>query len=327
MLLEKLLEGVGKLGWGLGMDNTFFGSLYVTLKYLGMNVSYPYLMGVSGMAFRIHFHREWCPSSNDATVGFNCGERGLRVLGLRYRVLVGDEPAMVEEERKAIVESINKGVPVLGIELSKAPDWGVITGYREWGRVLLCRTYWDEGEEYSIAEKWPWAIVVFKEPFTMERRDGELLVRTFKLASTLWRTRMYDEYYSGRAAYMKWIAELELDSRFRGRRGEELMFINAWIYKSGLLDSRIAATSYLRHMNDRLDVDLSELVEGYEKLVEVLTEGVGYAPYPWEEQLSNWMGEGRHKLAQILRRAMMMEGGLIKTMEELLPVLRTFSRT
>ena len=249
------------------------------------------------------------------------------MLGLRYRVLVGDEPAMVEEERKAIVESINRGVPVLGIELSKAPDWGVITGYREWGRVLLCRTYWDEGEEYSIAEKWPWAIVVFKEPFTMERRDGELLVRTFRLASTLWRTRMYDEYYSGRAAYMKWIAELELDSRFRGRRGEELMFINAWIYKSGLLDSRIAATSYLRHMNDRLDVDLSELVEGYEKLVEVLTEGVRYAPYPWEEQLSKWMGEGRHKLAQILRRAMMMEGGLIKTMEELLPVLRTFSRT
>lgn len=47
------IEGVERLGWGKGMDCTYMGVLTALAHYLGDDVSYDYLMGVSGMAFRV----------------------------------------------------------------------------------------------------------------------------------------------------------------------------------------------------------------------------------------------------------------------------------
>ena len=71
-----VLKGVGKLGWETGMSNSFVGGLVVTADYLEIETDYTYLMGVSGSAFRIHFHKDWCPSSPDPTCGFDAGGEG-----------------------------------------------------------------------------------------------------------------------------------------------------------------------------------------------------------------------------------------------------------
>ncbi len=69
---KVFIEGVQKLGWGLGKENTFMGALQSTLNTIGDDVTYEYLVGISGAAFRLHFHYpEWCPSSPDATCGFD----------------------------------------------------------------------------------------------------------------------------------------------------------------------------------------------------------------------------------------------------------------
>ena len=47
-------------------------------------------------------------------------------------------------ERQAIMEDIQKGRPVLAINLRVAPEWGIITGYTDNGNRFLCRTYFDE---------------------------------------------------------------------------------------------------------------------------------------------------------------------------------------
>ena len=44
---EKVIKGVDRLQWGKQQENTFMGALNVTMKALGEDVNYDYLMGVS----------------------------------------------------------------------------------------------------------------------------------------------------------------------------------------------------------------------------------------------------------------------------------------
>jgi len=79
---SKVLEGVEKLQWGKGQENTFMGALTAAMRAIGEDVTYDYLMGVSGAAFRLHFHQpNWCPSSPDATCGFDHFEPVMKALG------------------------------------------------------------------------------------------------------------------------------------------------------------------------------------------------------------------------------------------------------
>ena len=52
--------------------NTVFKSTAITLQAMGEDVSYEFLMGISGAAFRVQLHEEWCPSSPHPDCGFDC---------------------------------------------------------------------------------------------------------------------------------------------------------------------------------------------------------------------------------------------------------------
>lgn len=49
-----------------------------------------------------------------------------------------------EDERNRIINDLNRNIPVLAINLRVAAEWGVITGYEQQGKILLCRTYYDK---------------------------------------------------------------------------------------------------------------------------------------------------------------------------------------
>jgi RNA polymerase sigma-70 factor (ECF subfamily) len=70
---RRVLENVPRLGWRQGRDNTFIGALTAAANAMGDDVSYDYVMGVSGAAFKVHLCQpEWCPSAGDAGPGFDC---------------------------------------------------------------------------------------------------------------------------------------------------------------------------------------------------------------------------------------------------------------
>ncbi|MBM3240166.1 hypothetical protein FJZ31_28105 [Candidatus Poribacteria bacterium] len=125
-----IIKSVGRLQWGKGMESTYIGALTVAMNAIGEDVTYDYLMGVSGTAFRLHRYG-WCPSAPDATCGFNHGTPAMKAMGYKVTGIPSDEnkPEDVEKVRKAVVESINRGYPVLAIDLKEVPDWGVIVGY------------------------------------------------------------------------------------------------------------------------------------------------------------------------------------------------------
>ncbi|MFQ5905933.1 MAG: PDZ domain-containing protein [bacterium] len=299
-----VLEGVGKLGWETGMSNSFIGAVAAIAEYLKLNKDYTYLMGVSGTAPRIHFHKDWCPSSPDPTVGFDTGSLALSALGLDYEChhLDTADPAageMKEAVRKLIMESINAGKPVIAIDLIEVPEWGVITGYQNGGSEFLCRTYFDKQEGYSIAEKFPWAVVVLKDrkqaPSDMENYKNGLQV-ALKVATV----DSFGDYYSGTEALKRWIHRLKMDNfaDMDSAKFQDVWLANAWIYQR-LADDRTHAYAFLDGLAERFPVfkeKLAGLSEVYKVQVEILKKAARSVPFPFAVAPGEtWTGDMRAK--------------------------------
>lgn len=54
-----VIKGIPALDWSTGKSNSFHSSIEAIANYLGIERDYVYLYGVSGAAFRLHFHKEW----------------------------------------------------------------------------------------------------------------------------------------------------------------------------------------------------------------------------------------------------------------------------
>ena len=244
---RKVLENVPTLGWRQGRDNTFIGALTAAAQAMGDDVSYDYVMGVSGAAFKVHLCQpEWCPSAGDAGPGFNAAMAATAALGYVTETVFSNREKAdeVRKVREAVVRSIDQGLPVVAINLVRSDDWGVITGYADQGKTFLCRTYWDSGEEYAEADKWP-GIAVFLRDRKKPPARKQLLKGSLELAVKLAKTRSFKNYLSGFAAYRNWALQLLEDARFASKRIQQAMQANAFTYQT-LTDGRAAASRYLR---------------------------------------------------------------------------------
>ncbi len=313
---EKVIEGVGRLQWGKGQENTFMGALAITMDAIGEDITYDYLMGVSGAAFRVQVHNpDWCPSAPDAGCGFNCADVALSALGYKVRGIhsSSSKPEDVQKVREAVVRSIDNGYPVIAIDLINSPDYGVIVGYENDGKEFLCRTYYDKTDEYSPAEKWPWIVTIIEgKDKTPDRRKN--ILHSLELAVMLANTEKFEDYTSGFNAYETWVTDLLDDPRFeeadKGKSGE-MTHANAWTYNS-LVDARAAAVRYLRSISEDLGQEsakhISEAADIYEEALGKLKDGWKYAPFPHDlKGGEGWTAEMRHAEADVLKEVSALE--------------------
>lgn len=246
---EIFIENIPELKWKERHDTSFIGSVHLALNSLGLSYSYQYLMGISGAAFRLHFHPEWCPSSGDVTAGFDVAPGLFKSLGFSCETIIIDDQSFedIRNLYKQIVRQINKGIPVIAINLKVCPEWGLITGYLKHKPGLLCRTYFDDALEYSLAERAPWITYFLGE--RGEYPDEDLLFsKALQLAVTLGRTENFKEYKSGLSAFRLWIQELRKPFQLLETEGFEHHEVNLTLF-NGLLDARRAALFYLRSGN------------------------------------------------------------------------------
>ena len=54
-----VIKGIPALDWSTGKSNSFHTSIEAIANHLGIEKDYVYLYGVSGAAFRLHFHKDW----------------------------------------------------------------------------------------------------------------------------------------------------------------------------------------------------------------------------------------------------------------------------
>lgn len=209
---SSMLDGIKVLSFEHGMDCTWGGAVVTALNYMGESYSYEQIMGISGACYRFAFCDIWDFSATDALVAYDYAKILFKSLG--YQVIWADrlEKNEREKERERIVDDILNDRPVLAINLRIAPEWGIITGYKESGKGLYCRTYFDdeylnEQEDYLESDFWPFLIQHFGE-----KKDG--LSEVKRLRASL--ETMVDSfeapcnrgYYQGKEGYEHWISGL-----------------------------------------------------------------------------------------------------------------------
>lgn len=285
----KLIAGVPHLSWN--EMSSFVGALEAIGHRIGDHSGYAFLSGVSGAAFRTQFFDTWCPSSPDPTVGYNAGEAVLKACGLSATWLhVSSDGKNKPQILDAIRKSIDAGMPVLAIDLVETPEWGIIIGYQKNGQELLCHTYFDKHRLYDVAQKFPFAVAILK-------REGKppdevaSIKQGFGIVVQNLTTEKYGEYYSGLAAFDKWMARLRDDdfTKLDSAKLWNVVQANSWIFQRLVVD-RKTGVEYLDIVAQRmpgLEPKTASLKALYQREIEILELLLGQLPSS-ENVRSGW---------------------------------------
>jgi len=272
----KIIEGLGHLDWGIGMENSFLGCVTLLEEKYGSKLSYPDLLGLSGYGFRFHFFDGYCPSSPDATCGRDLGGEILKKLGYVYeRFTLPDTSQMSRDEitqakeklLNEIKANVDLGWPVIAIDLIDVAEWGLVTGYQKNGTELFCRTYFDLTDRYEIAQKSPWVIYAIKGKKEMDLKDEYW--KSLILAKELYNEKKYGSYANGINGIKVWLKNLKDGKLYKQMNDKKLydaMHANWWIYYS-LADARTLVNKYLTANQEKFGVK-GETIEKLAKLME-----------------------------------------------------------
>ena len=105
----------------------------------------------------------------------------------------------------------------------------------------------------------PW-IIYYIEEFKERKSDKELILNSLNVAVELAKTKAFDKYLSGFAAYNYWINLLSDEANFHMKNNiNDKMHPNAWIYVS-LIDARLAAANYFKQINNLIFFENIDIV-------------------------------------------------------------------
>ena len=290
---EVFIEGIPRMRFGEGMDCSFIRSVQLALGAIGEPHSYDFLMGISGACFRIHFHPDWCPSSGDVTAGFDVSRPLFRHLGYGAEMVAIDDNKFTDIRSfyGRIVAQIDRGIPVIAINLKVCPEWGIITGYLKERPGLLCRTFFDEADAYSRANRAPWLSLFLNGQQEPQVPRGESPERSLQQAIHLADTDQFGEYASGFSAYEYWIGELEdLDGISDRKRFGEIIGVNRMLLNL-LCDARRSAYRFLGGIGIRDQIPRGgEIADRYDALGTLLEEAIANRLPHAGEQPAKWSG-------------------------------------
>ena len=311
-------------------NNSVCATLSDVLRAAGEEYSYEYVMGVSAAAFRVQVMTPgWCPSAPHSCCGFNCCDFGKPALPFAITDVSAKEsaPEKMAAARKAVVESIERGIPAI----CSSEENGLVVGYQDGGKVLLVRAYAARKPGYAVMKKWPWGFwLLDKKQQPLGRRDAAL--RAMKQAVELSQTKVYGDqgkYLSGFAAYEDWIAGLEDGKRYEGKTTKDLfgaMLANAHGYYC-LIDARASAGIYLKSVAgefpENVRAPMLRAAEIYGRLADALSPPnrcpTVFAPAPWFlKEGQSWTQELRREEAGYLRQAMALEREALAEIEKAL---------
>jgi hypothetical protein len=309
---RAVIEGLEAFNWGGPFhlrQESFMSALAAVLQAIGEDVSYDELMGLSGAAFKLLVRQpDFHPRAASCGVGFDCPEVALDAVGrwADWPELDGEDtaPEALAGAREAVVDSVDRGVPVLRL----AGDFSIVVGYADAGATLIVREYRPAGEPgYQEVTSVPWALAILSDRHEpMPRREAVL--RSLRIALELAHTARVDTesatYACGLAAYEAWIDGL---ARASGDAPDTALHGNALGYTI-LSSARGAAARYLRSVADELAgeaaVHIGHAAVAYGRINGLLQTGRACMAQPWRE---SWTAGNRNAQAELLAHALELE--------------------
>ncbi len=328
------LEGVS--GWFVGdRESSVHAAQAAVMDAVGEDVSYEYLLGVSGLAFRMQVSKEGlCPSSPHSFCGYECHVRSSRALPWKLKLFeVKPEDAEgVAEARQAVVESIDRGLPV---QYGSEED-GIIVGYQKDGKEWICYHPMREGGTETFVETaWPWGLLLFTEPKDALPARHELALDALKQAVAMAGAEEAGEYWVGFKAWDAYLTKLRALQDADEETRNDAMLGNSWIYEC-LAQYRSAAARYLRDIADEFTGDaadhLLKAADLYDRMAnQVLRDEdhcvITVAPMPWSlEEGEVWTDEVRAAQIARLEAALPLEHKALEEIGSALTSTRSLMR-
>ena len=323
------LEGIEGFGFE-DYGSSVHGAQATILEALGTPLSYEYLLGISGLAFRIQVFKDaLCPSSPHSCCGYMCISRSTKSSPWNIKIfeVKSEDTEKVQELRDAVKESIDRGFP---LQYGSIED-GIIIGYQKDGEEWLCYDPLQQnGKKIVIETEIPWGVVEFVSEKDSLPSKNELAVESLKQAVEMAHKEDAGEYWLGFRAWEEYIAYLEILDENNDLIQKDDILGNAWIYEC-LIAYRLHAVSYLRGIAqsfyEEVELLLLNAADFYEKMVtEKLLDKDGcftdFVPYPWMlEKGKKWSNEMRTEQIRRLQEALPWEKKAIAEIEKALAKL------
>jgi len=323
------IDGFQNVQWGTSFgcrDNSFMRALSAALEPTGKHITYEEMMGMSGMAFRLHFAQPpWCPTGTIAGFGYDCSAQALHAVGCELRLINvhGDAatPENIARARQAVIEEANAGRPALYCN----EECGLIVGYRGDATTLVCRHYAGGKPGYAGTQELPWSVGVIQTG-EQEPDKRQVVIESLRTAITLHNTSAYGhhpfqhftDYASGAAAYDAWAsALLAADEDVP----DAVLHTNAHTYGT-LTNARTAAATYLKGISSGLGNDaadhLNDAAGLYDHVRRRLFDERDCVADPWRE---SWTEDNREAQADLLQECKAAEAEAVAEIERALAVI------
>jgi len=322
-----LIEGVQ--GWGPGdRASSVHAAQAAILAAVGEDVSYTDLVGASALAFRMQVSNVLCPSSPHPWCGEQCITGSNNNIPLQVRVfeVKADDAEGVAAARKAVMESIDRGVPV---QYGSEED-GIVVGYQKGGASwLVLHPQRNGGTKVVQYDGWPWGVAVYEgRKMNMPSRH-DVAVAAVEKAVMMARTPTAPkgDYFLGFRAWEFWIDKLASLKDDDQKALNEAIQGNSWIYTT-LFEYRAVGADYLRSAAGGFKPQAAEHINAaadiYEKMAkEVLTDpdhcALTVAPTAWSlQQGQKWDQAMRDDQLRRMKAAFPMEQQAIAELAEAL---------
>ena len=334
-------------------ENSAIAAVAGVMAAMGeQDLTYEYLMGTSGAAFRVQMaHPVWCPSAACAPCGYDCVPEVMAVTGYRLTWIDTQRDGKwlgygVKEALQAVPTSVDRGVPVI----LSGKEAGLIVGYHADGKLVVRPyAYGEDGYtdaevfgapavlepsmiEATAANDWAWAVGII-EPQDLPVDRHEAVVNSLRLAVKLGNTERFGQYLSGFAAIQYWIDGLLDESRFADLTEQNWFgpaHANGYCYGC-LWSCRVTAEKYLREVagdyDDPIRSRMLEIAALYKQVHEVLGRkrpeyACAWSLQPWRiGGPEKWTQQIRRTEAEALREALTIERQAVAKIKALLPLL------
>jgi transcriptional regulator with XRE-family HTH domain len=246
------IDGLPVLRWGESQDCAWAASVRLLLDAIGVNASYPEIMGFSGACYFFSMTADWCPSAAMPQIAYAPDS----IIEQAFGVERGSFTA--EDMDSKIREAISRGMPVMIIQPRVEMEWGVLCGYTGKGQ-FYGRSYFDylkpdedkifTGNSYFLADSYPGAdprLTYFLTGRVKPIPLDEALKKSLEIAHSLYTAapKHNDRYVFGPAAYDILIDGLHRDDAGFAAITQYGATGNGIILLTRLIDARRSAHSF-----------------------------------------------------------------------------------
>lgn len=268
--------------WGKGWECSWAAALTAALQSMGIKTNYEHVMGVSGACYRLAFCSPgWDYSSVDALVAYDYATSGFTAFGYKEERYGHVEKTDRLIHRERMMKEIRNHMPILGINLRVAAEWGVICGYKNNGTDIFCRTKYDADilnssdykkgtnnpYDYLYMDNWPFLISYFAGHTHPSPSEADNLINSLKVFIDCSAQERDKGYRMGFQAYETWIKDLLDDEWYDKNDNDQYArrFSVNQFCTLALVDARKSAYIYL---NDS-KLLLLEKTDSMKKIIEL----------------------------------------------------------